>query len=453
MQVSPERIVELLNAADKTGLAMAELEDRLGANRRTILRYLNQLIDDGIVRRTGGGRSTRYVARASIATAHDAKPEFSTEAQEALRQVQRPVRARHPVGYEPGFLLDYEPNATFYLDAHMRERLRQVGSLGSGPMPAGTYARRILDRLLIDLSWNSSRLEGNTYSLLETERLLAAGIEAESRDPLETQMILNHKFAIEFLVETAEEAAFDRLTILNLHALLSDNLLQNPADGGRLRTSSVGITGSVFEPLQNPHRIEEYFDALVAKAAAVADPLEQCLFTLVQLPYLQPFIDVNKRVSRLAANIPLMIENLCPLSFVDVEPRDYAIAMLAVYEQNDIAPIRDLFAWAYQRSAARYGAIRQSLGEPDPFKLRYREQLKHIVGELIRQRIPTHHATGLIEEFAASIAAEDRQQFVAVTLAELETIHEGNFRRFPVRPSQFRAWSEENRKEQESIDG
>lgn len=114
--------------------------------------------------------------------------------------------------------------------------------------PAGTHAQQILQRLLIDLSWNSSRLEGNTYSLLETERLIELGEATEGKSQTDAQMIRNHKAAIEFLVQNASGIGFDRRTVLNLHALLADGLLPDPRAPGRLRTKPVGIGGSVFHP-------------------------------------------------------------------------------------------------------------------------------------------------------------------------------------------------------------
>jgi Fic family protein len=158
--------------------------------------------------------------------------------------------------------------------------------------------RQIFSRLLIDLSWNSSRLEGNTYSLLETERLLELGEAAEGKDALEAQMILNHKAAIELLVEQATEVGFNRYTILNLHALLSDNLLADPQACGRLRAIVVGIGRTVYHPLEVPQLIDEFFQQLLDTAAAIADPFEQAFFAMAHLAYLRPFEDVNKRVSR-----------------------------------------------------------------------------------------------------------------------------------------------------------
>lgn len=136
--------------------------------------------------------------------------------------------------------------------------------------PAGTYAKYILSRLLIDLAWNSSRLEGNTYSLLDTKRLIEFGEEAKGRAHLEAQMILNHKDAIEFLVSAADDIGFNRYTILNLHGLLANNLLSDPSAAGRLRYIAVGIERSAFHPLEVPQLIEEFFDQILATARIAA---------------------------------------------------------------------------------------------------------------------------------------------------------------------------------------
>ena len=147
---------------------------------------------------------------------------------------------------------------------------------------AGTYAQQIFNRLLIDLSWNSSRLEGNTYSLLETERLLEQGEAAEGKNAMETQMLLNHKDAIELLVEQAAEVGFNRYSILNLHALLSNNLLPDPQACGRLRTTPVKIGGSVYHPLEVPQLIDECFGQILTFTSKIEDPLNK--------PFLQWYI-------------------------------------------------------------------------------------------------------------------------------------------------------------------
>jgi hypothetical protein len=147
--------------------------------------------------------------------------------------------------------------------------------------------------LLIDLSWNSSRLEGNTYSLLDTRRLIEFGEETQGSSHLDAQMILNHKDAIAFLVSAADDIAYNRYTILNLHGILANNLLPDQAAAGRLRRMAVGIAQSSFHPLEMPQLIEECFDQILATASAIQDPFEQAFFAMVHLPYLQPFDDVN----------------------------------------------------------------------------------------------------------------------------------------------------------------
>jgi hypothetical protein len=147
--------------------------------------------------------------------------------------VRKREGARKPAGYDRNFLDAYRPNVMAYLSAKEREHLHKIGTPQVGEQPAGTYAKQILSRLLIDLPWNSSRLEGNTYSLLDTKRLIDLGQQAEGKDQLEAQMIFNHKDAIEFLVSEAEEIGFNRYTILNLHGMLANNLLPDAdAPGG-----------------------------------------------------------------------------------------------------------------------------------------------------------------------------------------------------------------------------
>lgn len=436
-------------AQSAAGANIEQIEAQLPQppTRRTLQRWLNVLVGQGRLRKEGQARSTRYLLPVQAAPeAADAAPgnvffPLSDEARAIDIAVRQPVQHRTPVGYRRSFLDSYRPNTTFYLHAALRAELQALGQVAAHNEPAGTYARSIANRLLIDLSWNSSRLEGNTYSLLETERLLSAGDAAEGKGALEAQMILNHKAAIEFLMDCTPDMGFNRYTLLNLHALLSDNLLPDPTASGRLRTVAVGIGQAVFLPLEGPQLIAECFAQVLDTAAAIQDPLEQAFFAMVHLPYLQPFEDVNKRVSRLAANIPLIQHNLCPLSFVDVPPAAYISAMLGVYELNRIELLRDVFAWAYKRSCARYSAVRQSLGEPDPFRLRYRALIFDTVAEVVRAAMNKQRAIAFVARQARQhLPPADQHRFVEVTETELMSLHEGNMARYRLRPSEFEAW-------------
>ncbi len=417
---------------------------------RTLQRRLSYLENDGLIRSSGSRKGKRYFPSVMSLSAHatDTVSKFgqfqlklSPAALEIQKAVLSPQSSRIPIGYDPNFLNSYQPNTTFYLPLATRKRLAEMGQVGITNLPAGTYLRQILDRLLIDLAWNSSRLEGNTYSLLETQRLLELGESAEGKATQEAQMILNHKAAIEMLADPAEEIGFNRYTICNLHALLSDNLMSDPAACGSIRSRPVGISGTVFHPLEVPQQIEENFLLILAKASSIDDPFEAAFFVMVQLPYLQAFEDVNKRVSRLAANIPMIRHNFCPLSFVDVDADDYVNALIGVYELQRIEYLRDVFVWAYTRSAQRYNAVRQSLGDPDPFRLKYRSQIGRLVREVVQAERTAAKADEWIRQHtAAEIPQEDRARFIETIEVELLSLHEGNIARYRLRPSEFAQW-------------
>lgn len=277
---------------------------------------------------------------------------------------------------------------------------------------------------------SSVSVPSNTAPLLNTRRLIAFGKEAEGKSPLEAQVILNHKDAIELLVDEAEKIGFNRQTILNLHASLANKLLDDPSAAGRLRRITVEIGRSVFHPLDIPQIVEDCFDQALATADAIEEPFEQALFAMVHLPYLQPFDDVNKRVSRLAANMSLIKANLTPLSFVEVPVDLYAEAMYAVYELKQIDLLKDVFIWACERSASRYAAVRQSLGEPNPFRLKHRDALREIVRTMVIEQLGRISAAGRIERWAREhVEADERDRFREVVEDEVLGLHEGNFAR------------------------
>jgi len=426
---------------------MSDLEAELAAvgliiNRRTLLRRLTLLIKQNQVIATGVLKGRLYLPLGSQELSSIQELESVIPLSDAGKEIRRyvclPMQRREPVGYHRDFLLAYPENGP-YLDNAIRDHLHHIGRAHQGVLPVGTMARQVLGRLLIDLSWASCYLEGNTYSLLETERLISFGQAAEGKEALETQMILNHKQAIEFLVESAEEVGFNRYSILNLHAILSDNLLPNPAACGRLRQLAVGIGGSVYTPLATPQLLDEYFERALDIATGITDPFEQSFFTMVHLSYLQPFEDVNKRVARLAANIPFVKNNLCPLSFIDVPKQSYVEGILGVYEMNRIELMRDIYVWGYERSVKRYLSTREELGEPDPFRLEYRSELAEAVREIVCNAVAD--ADNYMHAWATTKLPEaSRSKFCDLVKRELAALHEGNIARFRIKPSEFNNW-------------
>ncbi len=413
--------------------------------KRTLQRRLQRLQEKGFIRIEGKSRATKYSliepsAQTNVTAATEDAIPLSAQAQKTLSLVKAPIHQRKPVGYNREFVESYQPNVTQYLAQDEIEKLTALGKTTMVEHPAGTYAKEILNRLLIDLSWNSSRLEGNTYSLLDTQRLIDSGQALDNKTTLESQMILNHKEAIEFLVYSAQDIGFNRYTILNLHGLLSYNLLPDPSASGRLRHIAVGISHSVFEPLAVPQEITEVFDLILEKAEQITNPFEQAFFVMVHFPYLQPFDDVNKRVSRLASNISFTKHNLSPLSFVDVPNDLYTWGIIGVYELNRIDLLKSVFMWAYERSSHRYSAVRQSLGEPDPFRIQYRETMRELIAHIVTKTMDHAQASEQVQTKALSLPTTDRARFVEVVETELLSLHEGNFARYRIRPSAFDAW-------------
>ena len=453
---------------------------------RTILRRLGELKNEGRIRIEGEGRGRRYwpVTRHAIrppgtddgltpsrpytetpgaerpADVSISKPNrtedqtpaagplppegeipLSKEGQEIRALVRRPPEQKPKViPYDEQFLRRYLPGTTWYLPDTIRTRLHEAGRTPVSDRPAGTYARDIYERLLIDLAWASSRLEGNQYTRIDTKNLIERNVTAKEKTAKDTQMILNHRKAIELLVDQAEDVGYNRYTFFNLHAALSENLLPNPEDEGRLRTHIVGIDGSPFQPLGIPQKIEELFDYLLGTVARIPDAFEQAFFLMVHLPYLQPFADVNKRTSRLAANIPLIKANLTPLSFVGTSEQAYTEGTLGVYEERRVEMLHDVFIALYERSCARYQAVRRDMAEPDPVRLAYRAQLHALVSEYVAgAHVPD--ASG-IRDWASKhdVPGRDATAFTDIAIELFDTLHEGSIYRYGLRPSVFAAW-------------
>lgn len=269
---------------------------------------------------------------------------------ELARQLDLPLAVRSPATYQRAFLESYVPNASWLIPPKVAEDLYRVGHLNE-MLPPGAYARKVFAQMLIDLSWNSCRLENNQYSRQAVTELFC-GEDAPCDS--DTVMLLNHKVAITFLVDVVSQEGLSTCVVKNLHAALMQDLLPDSRLLGTIRKIRVGITDTRYVPIHSPGLLEQLLDLVIAKACLTRNPIEAALFLWVHLAYLQPFLDGNKRTSRLAANIPLLLHNCAPLSFEDVTPLDYARAMLGVYEFQNVALAVDLFLWTYRRSIDIY---------------------------------------------------------------------------------------------------
>lgn len=356
------------------------------APRSTVNRHLALMTAKGAIQKLYAGPATRYTLPATSAATPGLPTgkgfQFSADRQPLIDKLTAPIGTRKPVAYQRSFVDDYVPNQSALIPPAMARELFEKGR-AQGQQPAGTYARKVLEQLLIDLAWHSSRLEGNRKSLLDTKALFERG--RSPGDDEDALMLLNHKDAIEFVVDEVPHYGIRDVVVRNIQSLLMNGLLRNPNALGKARNTVVTITDSVYVPLQVPQLLDEILASIVDKACHIKNPIEAAFFLWVNIAYLQPFEDGNKRTSRLCANLPLLLQNSAPLSFLDVEPADYALAVLAIYELQDVSLAVELFKSTYRRSIDKYTAVLAAMGTPDPFRLKYRELLGGAVQQVVTE--------------------------------------------------------------------
>lgn len=335
--------------------------------------------------------------------------------------------------YQKSFIDNYLPNKSFFLTKSERASLHKM-ALINPHIDFETYSVRLFERMLVDLSWASSHLEGNTFSLLETEQLLLKNEAVIGKTALETQMILNHKEAIKFIILNRANLHIESYTFKSIHALLAENLLSNLNAVGALRKIPVGITGTIYTPISIPQTLEDEFDIFLKKASEIKDAFEQSLFILIFLPYLQPFEDINKRTSRISCNIPLIKNNFIPISFKNINQSEYALALKDVYEKNNADKMKNIFMSALQFSIAEYSHIVSVMITPKDIFIKYRLQIKQTIYNcVVKNKKPT-------SELIKEINPNDRAEILAHIKNELAHLHEGQLVRFGLKNSEFKKW-------------
>ncbi len=443
-------------AAGQVELRRRDVEGAVDAPPATVLRYLERLEADGMIERLGRSSSTRYrllglaqpaagaqlsstptAAASAPAPVGTAAPTWSAAAKNLMVQLDAPLGVRTPVSYQRKIVDDYLPNQTFLLPESLANELYREGRM-QGQQPAGTYARNVIAPLLIDLSFSSSRLEGNRYSRLDTEVLFESG-RADPGD-LDATMLLNHKQAIEFLIDEVPLYGMSVPIVRNLHTLLMQGLLKDEDALGTIRNKVVNISNTVYVPSHAAQLLDEMLTQVVEKAKVVKNPVEAAFFLWTNIAYLQPFEDGNKRTSRLSANIPLLLYNCAPLSFLDVSDDDYGRAMIGVYELLDTSIAADLFAWTYRRSIAKYAAQIAAAGQPDPFRAKYREAIYEVVAQVVRDR---ESLTKAIADLGVDPGTAT--QLHEMVMSDLSRLGEHNFSRYRLRMREVQQWLAEGR--------
>ena len=392
------------------------------ASTSTVWRSLRRLVDAGKLEVVGEGRGTRYrVAGGEAVLAH----------------LQTPTHRRPTARYSREFTDRYRPNESCYLSDADREELTKAGTPVLGHLHdwlGVTYARRVLEELEVDMSWASSRLEGNSHDLRETERLLASDRALPGKSLRDTAAILNHKGAIRYVVQDLAEIEIGWQCLRNVHALLSNGLLLDPTLLGDLRRIPVTLGRSTYVPLEDPFALREELDALLSTAARIDDPFEQSFFLLVHIPYLQPFVAFNTRTSRIASIIPLLKADLAPMSFFSIDDRDYIRGLLGVFELNDVSLLREAFVKAYIASAGRYRTPRPEATDLARPGVVYRRFTSRVVRRCILEwrAFEPERVREMMED--ADIPLADRDEVLDFIERSFRTLTPGNAILYGVKP-------------------
>jgi len=447
-------VLALLQAHPESWLSPAEIKSRTSdVPDRTLRNWLTSLIEEGTIESRGERKGRRYRLRAgSIAEAAapgaalagrgTVTPKIFSPASLALiKRIEAPIYARAPTTYREDWLESYVPNQSAYLMPKQREQLAALGKRDPLFGRARTYIKKIYDRLLIDFSFNSSRLEGNTYSLVDTERLVLQGASAPGKLDAERIMILNHKEAIAYLVRNVETLQAGEDTIRTLHYLLADSLVTAEL-AGQIRDESIRVSGTTYAPLEGRERLTRLLLWLLEKAGAITDPFEQSFFLLVHISYLQAFIDVNKRTARLASIIPLIKGDFVPQSFVEIDTDSYLKATIAVYELNEVGPLADVYAWSYQRSCQRYDTTAQAVGFDEVAAL-YRAQRRALVADFVRAKVPLDQVGGWITaNVPPNVEPQHREKLISDVAAELKHLDMSRIGGLGITRQEFEAWQQ-----------
>ena len=308
----------------------------------TVKRSLSEMASLGILTVEGAGRSTTY----TISTLGRLFIEVNPKGYCSIE----PDKRFGLSSYTPGLFSSF-PNALFTPEQILKLQTASFGyRLRAMDLPP-TIEKKELERLVIELSWKSSRIEGNTYTLLDTERLILNNIEAVGHSKDEAQMILNHKDAFLYVRENVDlYNGISRANIEELHSILTKGL--GIRKGFRKRL--VGVIGSKFMPLDNYHQISEAVNDLAMAINRMETVYDKALLTILGISIIQPFEDGNKRTARIMANA-ILLANLCaPLSYRSVDEVEYREAILVFYELNSIIPLRNIFIEQYLFAAKSY---------------------------------------------------------------------------------------------------
>src|SRR3989338_8990748 len=313
-------------------------------SRATIIRDINELLRVKAIKRQGAGRGARYSESLenTLLKHIDVNGYFARELEQRTIAFPR-----------FNFKIFSALNDSLFSRQELKELTdTKINYQKNASSLSPVILKKELERLTIELSWKSSQIEGNTYSLIDTEVLIKENKEAAGHTKEEATMILNHKQALDYAV--SNKSFFKNLTlkkIEDIHGLIVDGL--SVAKG--LRKKAVGITGTKYRPFNNEYQVREMMEKTVEVVnKKLDDPFSKAVFTTLMISYIQPFEDGNKRASRLLGNAILLANNTCPLSYRSINEADYKKAVIIFYEQNSARFFKELFIEQFKFAVSNY---------------------------------------------------------------------------------------------------
>ncbi len=310
----------------------------------TLKRILSKLISENYLASKGQGKGTKYIISPAYELIQPVDIEQYYEKEIDERQIKE--------GFNFLIITEVLAKNSVFSETELLKlnRLQEIFKKNISQLSENEY-RREFERLAIDLSWKSSQIEGNTYSLLETERLLKEKETAAGKTKEEATMLLNHKDALDFIIENPDYLyPLSVSKIEDIHSILIKEL----AVERNLRKRRVGISGTNYRPLDNEFQISEALRNTCDVINEKTSVFEKALLALLLISYIQPFMDGNKRTARIVSNAILMNEKYCPLSFRTVDSVDYKKAMLLFYEQNNISNFKRIFINQFEFAVNTY---------------------------------------------------------------------------------------------------
>lgn len=327
-----KNIIELLSK--NNSLSNSQIVEAIGVSRFTVLRDLELLQELEIIKKEGGGRSIKYSLLDN--SFFDIDKYFNKSPDERSVKVFNLDFINEPL------LSEKEIESLNIINDEYKERVGRMDK---------TQIKKEMERLTIELSWKSSQIEGNTYTLIDTEVLIKERIEAEGRKKEEAIMILNHKDAIDYIFENKDN--FKKVSLFEIekiHQLLTKGLGVNPG----IRKNPVRITGTRYLPPSSRDKIVSGINLIIDKINSTKNPISKALFSVLMVSYLQPFEDGNKRTSRILSNAILLANNFCPLSYRSINEADYKKGIILFYEQNNARYFKELFIEQFNFAVDNY---------------------------------------------------------------------------------------------------